>query len=699
MHRLFRLTFLCFLCFMVTAQTGHCAVVTLTDGSLIETEDILFSNDTLKITDNSENLSLSRDRIQNISFTAQKRSSENLATDSGDLEQILPKAKELLKKYPDASSILVTEEGNYQHRADGSNLSRYRGVTYIAKDEALWESEVTLSFEPNRERVRILHARAFLPDGTIQTLSPDQIKISKGSSGSVSFDQYQQLSFTIPEVTVGSLVDYCYEIEEFNPFDPNLFQGRFYFQGSSPVGESVLRVSVPKGKELYHVGYNCPDNATEPERIEAVDSVIFSWKFTDLPPIITEPAMPAFRDVVPAIYYSLNKDFSYVNSKLKPMFEKRFQLTDLVKAKVDELIEGAKDLNDKIARLYLFCQKEIRYISIKGNLASNQVGHPAEETLKNRYGDCTDKGMLLATMLKHIGVEAYPIGIRTNDSGRGVREIAIFDDNHCITEVHLDGRIFYLDSTATDYRYPYFRADDHDTNADNTMLGTRNQVPLPPPEDNAVHVTRLIELAADGTTRIDFETEQNGPSEASFRESARNLKPEEYEKQIRQSVSAITADYSLELATHTNPLDFSAAFKARSVYQLNRFATKSGRYMIFSIPYFELAFGEVGLEKRRYDIQYSTSRLRTENVEIQIPKNFSVKYLPPALRVQSPYVEFEIIYDQQDHNIKISRKLAFPRRTIPVADYQSYKADLEKIAHSSKQKIFLEETELEGDKE
>jgi hypothetical protein len=121
--------------------------------------------------------------------------------------------------------------------------------------------------------------------------------------------------------------------------------------------------------------------------------------------------------------------------------------------------------------------------------------------------------------------------------------------------------------------------------------------------------------------------------------------------------------------------------------------------MIFAIPYFELGFPEVSLAKRRYDIHYSTSRLRTEHVEIKLPKGYAVKYLPPALRIQNPYVEFEIIYDQQEDHIQITRKLAFPRRIIPAADYQAYKSDLEKIAHSSKQKIFLEEKQTEGDKQ
>ena len=80
--------------------------------------------------------------------------------------------------------------------------------------------------------------------------------------------------------------------------------------------------------------------------------------------------------------------------------------------------------------------------------------------------------------------------------------------------------------------------------------------------------------------------------------------------------------------------------------------------------------------------------------QLKIPEGYSVKYLPPALRVQSPYVEFEIIYDQQGDEIDITRKLAFPRRYIPVEDYESYKSDLEKIAYSSKQKIFLEQKQI-----
>ena len=673
------------------AVNSQAAVITTSTGEPIEASSISYKEGQVYFSTASETKSFDRRDIRDISFSAQTPQKKEISvSDIGDLANYVEKAEKLVAKYPDAQYIRVLTESNSRHRHDGTNIYRFRGITYVAKDEALWTAHVSLSFDPNREKIKIIHARCLTPEGEVFNLKPEHIKISKSTSGSVHFDNSQNISFTIPGVTVGSLVDYSYENEEFNPFDTNLFSGRCYFQSSCPIGEKILRVSVPNDHQLYYFSKNLDEEHAKPTIIEAVDSVLYTWKMSDMAPIIGEPRMPPTRDVIPALFYSIQKDHKYVHNKLKPMYEKRFELTDDVKAKVDELVKDCKNLNEKIAKLYYFCQQEIRYISIKSNLASNQVGHPADETLKNKYGDCTDKGMLLAVMLKHIGVEAYPVLILTNDSGKSVRELGIFDDNHCITEVHLDGRIFYLDATATDYRYPYFRSDDHETNAMNVMLGTQRTVPLPPPEDNATLSVRKIKLSDDGTTEIDVETTYNGPSEASIRGYARNLKPEEYEKAVRRSISAQTADYELKLATHTNPLDFNTQYKSHSIYTLNRFAPKSGKYMIFSVPYFELHFSEVSLEERKYPIQHTTSQQQTDQLAIKLPEGYSVKYLPPALRVQSPYVEFEIIYDQQGDEIDITRKIAFPVRYIPVEDYKSYKADLEKIAHSSKQKIFLE---------
>ncbi len=672
------------------------AVITLPSDETIDVQGLLFEKSKAVFKIGTESRILSREEMKDLSFTATKQEAGELATDVADLPGHMEKAREMLAKFPDSKAILVLDQGEFRHRPDGTNVNRYRGIIFLAKEEALGAAGLTLWFDPHRERVRILHARSYSPEGRVSSISPDQIKVSKGSSSSVSFDQIQQISVTIPEANVGSLIDYEYETEEYNPVDKNLFQTMFFFQGDDPVVESILKVVVPKEMPLYYHGRNNWEGKEKPVISEQNGEMVHTWTYTDVPPIVAEVNMPPFREVAPFIAVSLQKDWTYLYNRLKPMIEKRLQLTDLVKKKVDELVAGAKDLSDKIARIYLFCQKEIRYISIKGNLSSNQVGHPAEETLKNRYGDCTDKGMLFATMLKHIGVEAYPVLVLTNSNGKRVTEVPIFDADHCITEVHLDGKIFFLDSTATDYRYPYFRSDDHDTIITNMFLGHIKDVPLPPPEDNADYASRTITLEPDGTMHMAYDSRSTGSTESGIREWIRSVKPEEYEKQIRASVAAMTADYVLELATYSNPLDFSGPMTRRTVYTLNKFAPRSGKYMIFEIPNFRMNFPEVGLQKRTYDIQYTTSMLSSQEFNIRIPEGFTVKYLPSPVHVKNDIVQYDLDYQQKDREIKVTRSFAVFKRRVPVSEYLSYKECLEKIARSTEERIFLEETSPKG---
>ena len=54
------------------------------------------------------------------------------------------------------------------------------------------------------------------------------------------------------------------------------------------------------------------------------------------------------------------------------------------------------------------------------------------------------------------------------------------------------------------------------------------------------------------------------------------------------------------------------------------------------------------------------------------------------------YVEFKIIYDLQDKNIQVTRKLTFPRRIIPLQQYEAFKTNLELVAKATEERIFLE---------
>ncbi|MBF0410710.1 MAG: DUF3857 domain-containing protein [Candidatus Riflebacteria bacterium] len=689
-----------FLFVFLTAALFPCfgEIITRTDGDITEAASLTFQNGKVSYTAGSGTLFLEAEKIRDISFTGEKQNIGTLATDGADLAGLYKRAIDMQNKYPDSAAITVLDNGESEYRKDGTRKFSYRCVLFIAKEEAMGAAGISLSFDPDREKIKLIHARSYSPDGKITDLNTDQIKISKSGGGSVFFDNYREIGFSIPNSCIGGLIDYSYESEEYNPFDKKLWEGVFFFQGNEPVCESRITVRVPKEVPLYYKYYNFGDLSGEPQKKEQGDYIIYEWCRTDLPPIIPEPFMPPSRDIMTTVAYSIQKDWKYKFERLQPMFKKRFVITDAVQKKVDELTAGATSIHEKISRLYLFCQKEIRYISIKGNLSSNQVGHSAEETLKNRYGDCTDKGMLLATMLKCIGVEAYPVGLKTNTAGKAIRDLPIFDSNHCITEVNLEGKRFYLDSTATDYRYPYFRADDHDVSVVNDLCERIDHISIQPPEDNAMLVDRKLELSPDGTVRVIYSASFTGTSEASSRESARGVKPEEYEKQVRAAVSALTPNYTLHSATHSDPLDFSSAYSVRSEYSLNQYVTRSGKYLLFEIPFFKLRFAEVSLAERKYDIVYMTSSLRTDDIDITLPDGFKPKFIPENLKISQPWFDFETTFQHQGNKISVKRKVSWKERVVPVKEYNTYKEALEKIARYTEERIYIEDTRTGGEK-
>ena len=79
-------------------------------------------------------------------------------------------------------------------------------------------------------------------------------------------------------------------------------------------------------------------------------------------------------------------------------------------AALQALIDEFKAEPDEATRLWRalhFVQDDIRYTGIEigvGRISADTTG----EVLARRFGDCKDKVLLLVTILRALGVEAYP---------------------------------------------------------------------------------------------------------------------------------------------------------------------------------------------------------------------------------------------------------------------------------------------------
>jgi transglutaminase-like putative cysteine protease len=602
-------------------------------------------------------------------------------------------AAKMAQEFPGVSGVILVDDGEFVRRKDGTDSYRYHFAGLVLKEERKSWAQVAVGFVEGRSRARILFGRSVNRDGAVSALTPDRLKVSSPSEDLQFFNpDHKVLSGVIPGVEVGSVVEYGYEYENYNPEDPRLFSPGFFFQGTEPVVFSRAKVDVPKEVSFQYVTRNFSDaERAKPAVEETAETRTYTWQVENVPPLTAEPLMPPEPDLTPMMEGSIFKDFTEVFDLLGGLQQNRIRRTPAIDAKLNEIVQGAESIEDKIARVYYWVQENTRYISIKGSLGAGFSGHTAQETFENRYGDCTDKAILFSTMLQGLGVESYPIIVHTNDAGVAVTEIPTLSGNHCINEVCLNGRSFYLDGTAQDYRYPYFRADDHGVFAFNAIRGDIKTIPVPPPSDNRRFSHLDVTLDSNGDLSVRTRNEYNGNIEAGVRGFWKRAREDNRKPMMAEYVNSISPGAILKDFTLSDLEDLARPLVMALDYALPKHGIRAKDLMYLTMPTLERDYPEVALETRRYPIQYMTSEERILEIDLTLPGGFRAKWLPPPLDVANPYVEYHARYEERDGHVLLNETFRRLQRIVPAADYPQYRDALRAMAAFSKQEIFLTE--------
>ena len=637
-----------------------------------------------------------RNDVQSIEFRAAGEEAAGNA-ETAEAEGLSPLAAAWLERgaqmaarYPGVPGVILVDDGEFAYHEDGTNAYRYHFAGLVLKEEMKEWARISVGFTEGRSRTRVVFARSVSGDGTVHTLSPDAMKVGSPSEEMVFFNPNRKvLSGVIPGVDVGAVVEYVYEHEYYNPEDPRLFSPGYLFQGTEPVAFSRVKVAVPKDVTLNYMTRRFDDAMKEPVIEESGGTRAYTWQMEELAPIVPEPMMPPLADVVPIMEASIFASHEDVFDLLRNLQENRIEVTPEIAAAVEEITAGAEGVDEKIARIYHWVQENTRYISIKGSLGAGFSGHTAGETFANRYGDCTDKAILFASMLEAVGVRSYPLIVKTNDAGAGITEIPALSGNHCISEVCLPGRAFYLDTTARNYRYPYFRPDDHGIHAVNAIRGDIKMIPVPPPSDNRRFSRLDVALDADGNAIVKTRNEYNGSIEAGVRGFWKRVREDNRELMMSDYVNTISPGAVLDAFTLTDLTDLSEQLMMTIDYSLARHAIRAKDLMYLRMPTLERDYPEVALESRQHPIQYYTSEERILEIDLKLPDGFRPKWLPPGLDVSNPYIEFNAAYEERDGAVLFRETFRRARRIVPSGDYAQYRDALRAIAAFSKQEVFL----------
>jgi transglutaminase-like putative cysteine protease len=645
---------------------------------------------------------LTRDEVSSIEFQAGGTAATPTLKGPALGEKVKPVLKEgrvkawneqvadLEGNYPGFPATLVRSEVTQELLPDGTRKILTRYLYRVNKDAAIGYGSWRVSFDPARERVRVVQARTILADGSVLPLSPERSKVQDARSSSSNLTNKKILTWQLDGVRVGSYVEHIYEKEIFQPFKKDFFFPRFFFQTSAPLVRTRFTVITPEKQKLYWVGSDLGRGPVVHVSGVSQGKHFYTWQANKVAPLVGEPQMPGASGVIPRISCSLFEDW-------KPFFDweaknlrRNVEPDESIKEKAREVVGKLQDPEAMVAAIYRFLQEEIRYVSVKSGIGSGWSGHPAPETLKNGYGDCVDKAVLFSSLLATLGIESEPITIMTNNVRDMETRLPGLDANHCISQIHLGGRSFFLDSTTSNFRYPYFRSDDQGQPATNPLRGEIVHVPLVPPEENQGSRLLRLKLDADGTLDGEEWATACGTQEARRRSVWKRQKKRDQGKVFRDYYSAVAPGAQVLDFEVGDPRDFTKPMAYRARFRAKRYGVQAGKLMIVKIPFFAMSFREASLETRKYPIDYRSTSEEKVRWEITLPPGYHIKAAPSPTRVVTQAGSLELKVQQEEGRLILERTYRIEDPLVPVKDYPVYKKFLEELQALGQEQIFLE---------
>jgi hypothetical protein len=183
------------------------------------------------------------------------------------------------------------------------------------------------------------------------------------------------------------------------------------------------------------------------------DLTEFTWKLAGSPGWREEPFLPSWYQPYPWVQLSEFQKWSEVNRLALDLFTDSGPLSPELTRQINEW-KALPAPEDRTLAALRFVQDEIRNSAVDSGASGYKPAAPSA-VFASRLGDSKDKTLLLVTMLRALGVEAWPTLVNTKLRQAVLNlhpSATVFD--HALAQVNLEGRTYWLDPTAQYQRGP-----------------------------------------------------------------------------------------------------------------------------------------------------------------------------------------------------------------------------------------------------
>lgn len=320
------------------------------------------------------------------------------------------------KDYPDAGAILLLDEGKMEifgsSSLDGFSVFEQHRIYKILNHRGLRYANVLVAYSSNSEVGKIF-ARTISPAGKITVLSAKNIYDTNLYPNFIFYSDQRAKIFTMPAVEDGSIIEYRYSVR----VNSRTFRHLWMFQSEIPTLISRFTLVEPSSWEVNYRMYGIDLEPTVQEAPKGFKST-YHWETRHLAPLKYEFGMPPAREVAahlalsPAGVKSWRDVAEWYHELAGPQMKGGSQ----VKKLVEEITSGAANDREKLDQIYTWVRDKIRYIAVEIGIGGFKP-YPAEQVLKNHYGDCKDMSTLICSLGREAGLDVRTALVSTWQNG------------------------------------------------------------------------------------------------------------------------------------------------------------------------------------------------------------------------------------------------------------------------------------------
>ena len=544
---------------------------------------------------------------------------------------------------------------------------------------------VSVQYAGNSEHVEFDYVRVRRQDGTIaETTTDDAIEMPLPVTQAAPFySDLKQKQLPVRSLRPGDTLEWKARVVRTKAEAPGQFWGQESFIDDVVVRSQVLELHVPAA---VHLTVSSP--AAKP--VESTDDTghVYRWEHAQLKPTVGAEAEAAkelkkkavwteaqeldWREgKLPDVAWTTFADWAAVGAWYRTLEAGRTQPDEKIRAKVAELTAGKTTDQAKAEAVYQYVDSQVRYIGVAFGIGRYQP-HQATQVLENQYGDCKDKHTLLAAMLEVLGLKPQAVLI-----GYGIR----FDQavpspgsfNHAITQVQLDGKAVWLDSTAEGSPFRVL----------NPLLRGRSALLVP--ETGEATIERTPEtlpfaafqtftaegsLDAQGVSNSHIVLTERGDLEVALREAFDQASPAQYGELVQGMANGIGYAGVTSKPEISGRDDTAQPLKVSFDYKRDRAGDWANLRIIPQLAPSLLPRPDLK-EPPVADIELGTPRVETSTSAMKLPAGWTAE-LPEAIHQKCAWATFDQTYRREFGSVFATRRIEVLAQHVPQAEWKQY---------------------------